>query len=143
MPDTSRTLLGFDYGKKRIGVAVGQEITATAQPLETVHMVQDKPDWAHITRLLAQWKPDLLIIGEPKNMDSTENDMTRAARRFANQLNGRYNLPIELVDERLTSMEAEEIITEQRRAGRMKKKSSKAALDQVAAQLILQAWFYQ
>ena len=143
MPDTSRTLLGFDYGKKRIGVAVGQEITATAQPLVTVHRVQDKPDWDHITRLLAQWKPDLLIIGEPTNMDGTENDMTRAARRFANQLNGRYNLPTELVDERLTSMEAEEIITEQRRTGRMKKKSSKAALDQVAAQLILQTWFYQ
>jgi len=143
MADLSRTLLGFDYGKKRIGVAVGQEITGSAQPLVTVHMVQNKPDWDHITRLLEQWKPDLLIVGEPKNMDDTENDMTRAARRFANQLNGRYNLPIALVDERLTSMEAEEIITEQRRAGRIKKKSSKAALDQVAAQLILQTWLYQ
>ncbi len=143
MHDTSRTLLGFDYGKKRIGVAVGQEITSSAQALVTVHMVQNKPDWDHISRLLDQWKPDLLIIGEPTNMDGTEHEMTRAARRFANQLNGRYNLPIELVDERLTSMEAEEIITEQRRAGRIKKKSSKAALDQVAAQLILQTWFYQ
>jgi len=140
---TARTLLGFDYGRKRIGVAVGQELTASAQPLATVHMVQNKPDWDHITRLLEQWKPALVIVGKPLNMDGTEHEMTRAATRFANQINGRYNLPVEMIDERLTSLQAEEIITEQRRTGRIKKNAGKAAIDQVAAQLILETWFHQ
>ena len=140
---SSRTILGFDYGGKRIGVAVGQELTATTQSVATVAVINNKPDWPHITRLLDEWKPDLVIVGLPMNMDGTEHEVSRAARRFGNQINGRYNLPVEMVDERLTSLEAEEIITEQRRSGQRRKRSSKAAVDQIAAELIIKTWFNQ
>jgi putative Holliday junction resolvase len=133
--------LAFDYGRKRIGVATGQPLTATTTPLDTVSVKQNKPDWEHITRLIEEWQPELLLVGLPMNMDGTEHEMSRAARRFANQLNGRYQLPVELVDERLSSIEAEEVITESRRDGRIKKGQSKRAVDQVAAELIIRTWF--
>ncbi len=139
----ARTLMGFDYGLKRIGVAIGQELTTTAQPIDTIAVRQNKPDWDHITRLLDEWKPDLLLIGLPMNMDGTEHDISKAARRFANQLNGRYQLPVELVDERLSSMEAEEIIREARRDGRIKKGQAKRSVDQVAAEVIIRTWLNQ
>ncbi len=135
--------MGFDYGLKRIGVAIGQELTTTAQPIDTIAVRQNKPDWDHITRLLDEWKPDLLLIGLPMNMDGTEHDISKAARRFANQLNGRYQLPVELVDERLSSMEAEEIIREARRDGRIKKGQAKRSVDQVAAEVIIRTWLNQ
>ena len=136
-------MMGFDYGRKRIGVAIGQELTATTQAIDTIAVRQSKPDWDHITRLLEEWKPDLLLIGLPMNMDGTEHDISKAARRFANQLNGRYQLPVELVDERLSSVEAEEIITEARRDKRIKKSQAKRSLDQVAAEIIIRTWLSQ
>ena len=140
---SKRTLMGFDYGLKRIGVAVGQELTATTQAIDTIAVRQNKPDWDHITRLLEEWKPDLLLIGLPMNMDGTEHEISKAARRFANQLNGRYQLPVELVDERLSSIEAEEIISEARRDKRIKKSQAKRSLDQVAAEVIIRTWLSQ
>ncbi len=136
----TRTALAFDFGRKRIGVAIGQELTATARPLATVQTVNNKPDWAHIERLIKEWQPEILIIGLPMNMDGTEHDMSKAARKFSNQLHGRFNLPVELVDERQTSMEAEAIITEARRDGHIKRSKSKTAIDQIAAELILKRW---
>ncbi len=138
-----RTVLGFDFGGKRIGVAVGQELTASTQSLATVAVINGKPDWPHISRLLEQWQPALIIVGLPLNMDGSEQEVTRAARRFGHRLSGRYNLPVEMVDERLTSYEAEEILTEQRRAGQRRKHSRKAAIDQMAAELIIKTWFSQ
>ena len=140
---SSRTIIGFDYGRKRIGCAVGQELTSSARPLTTVAVHNNKPDWDHIARILEEWQPDIVIVGLPLNMDGTEHDMSRSARRFSNQINGRFNRPVELVDERLTSLEAEEIITEERRSGRMKKKSAKLSVDQIAAELIIKAWMAQ
>lgn len=134
-------ILAFDYGRKRIGVATGQPLTATTTPLDTVSVKHNKPDWEHISRLIEEWRPELLLVGLPMNMDGTEHEMSRAARRFANQLNGRYQIPVELVDERLSSIEAEEIIAESRRDGRIKKGQSKRAIDQVAAELIIRTWF--
>ena len=137
---TSKTVMAFDYGQRRIGVAIGQQLTATSRPLDTVVVKQNKPDWEHITRLLKEWQPDLLLIGLPMNMDGTEHEMSKAARRFANQLNGRYQLPVELVDERLSSIEAEAIISEARSRGEIKKGKAKQAIDQIAADLIIQTW---
>ncbi len=137
---TQSTLLAFDYGQKRIGVAVGQQLVATTQALDTVSVKHNKPDWGHISRLIEAWQPELLLVGLPLNMDGTEHHMSRTARRFANQLNGRYRLPVELVDERLSSIEAESIISASRRNGRIKKSQSKRAVDQVAAELILRTW---
>jgi putative Holliday junction resolvase len=140
---TARTILGFDYGQKRIGVAVGQELAAGSRPLDTVAVKQDKPDWDHISRLIEEWQPDLLLVGLPMNMEGGEHEISQAARRFANQLNGRYHLPVELVDERLSSIEAEEIIREARREGRLKRSDSKRSIDQVAAELIIRTWLEQ
>ncbi|MDZ4263702.1 MAG: Holliday junction resolvase RuvX [Pseudomonadota bacterium] len=138
-----RTLLGFDFGLKRIGVAVGQELTGTTRPLTTVNVNNQLIDWPHIERLLNEWQPDLIIVGLPLNMDGSEAEIGQRARRFSNQLHGRFNRPVALVDERLTSIEAEQIVTEARRHGQMKKQKAKESVDQIAAELILKSWLGQ
>lgn len=125
-------LLGFDYGTKRIGIAVGQTLTGSARPLTIVRARDGKPDWEAISRLIAEWQPAALVVGLPVHMDGTEHERTARARRFGNQLAGRYNLPVHRVDERLTSYEAEQELRAQGKGGE--------ALDAVAAQLILQSW---
>ena len=143
-----RTLLGFDFGKKRIGIAIAQEVTGTARPLVTVTAVKHKPDWDSISKIIAEWQPDLLVVGLPLHMDGTEQEMTQAARRFSNQLNGRYQIPIALMDERLSSDEAESILSEQtysksRSVFRGSMFPDKAQIDMISAQLILQSWMSQ
>ena len=133
----SQTLLGFDYGTKRIGVAVGQDITRSVTPLTTLHSQNNKPDWNAIGNLIAEWQPDRLVVGLPLHLDGTTQAITERAQRFGNQLKGRYNLPVELVDERLTSHEAETELAA--RGG----KSTKADIDALAAALILQSWLDQ
>jgi len=134
----SRTLLGFDFGRNRIGVAVGQEVTRTVTPLRTLPGRNRKPDWEGISRLIAEWQPDLLVVGLPLTEDGGEQDMSRAARRFGNQLRGRYNLPVEWMDERYSSLEAKRLLREGAVA-RAKKKAPQYN-DHIAAQLILQDW---
>lgn len=139
----SRTILGFDFGTKRIGIAIAQEVTGTANPLKTITAVKNKPDWDSISKIIKEWQPDLLVIGLPLHMDGSEQQMTQAARRFSNQLNGRYNIPIELMDERLSSNEAESIIKEQSGSRSLFRDSlftDKAQIDMISAQLILQSW---
>lgn len=128
-----RTLLGFDFGTKRIGVAVGQELTHTARALTTLNSRDGGPDWARIARLIAEWQPDALVVGLPLNLDGSESESSRLARRFGNRLTGRYNLPVFTADERLSSNEAEVILGEQG-------SFNKADIDKLAAQLILQSW---
>jgi putative Holliday junction resolvase len=127
-----QTLLGFDYGRKRIGVAVGQQLTQSATALTTVRARDGKPDWEAINRLIAEWKPDALVVGIPYHMDGSEQDMTQAARRFCRQLEGRYRLPVHQVDERLTSYMAESTLTE---TGKLQQD-----IDPLAARLILEDW---
>ena len=103
---TSATYLACDYGTRRIGVAVGNTVSCSANPLDTIAVRNGQPDWDHITKLLGEWQPDALIVGEPFNMDDSDNEITLQARRFGNRLNGRYHLPVHLVDERLTSRAA-------------------------------------
>jgi len=131
-------LLAFDYGTRRVGVAVGQSVTGTATPVTTLHSVRRQPDWDGISRLLASWKPVALVVGIPYNMDDSENEMTRAAFRFGRQLSGRYHLPVHLMDERLTTIEAQRILAKDANSGSCGKRLEK--LDQVAAQLILESW---
>ena len=133
----SQTLLGFDYGTKRIGVAVGQDITRTVTPLTTLHSQNNKPDWDAIGKLITEWQPDRLVVGLPLHLDGSSQALTEKVQRFGNQLKGRYNLPVEMVDERLTSHEAEtELAT---RGG----KTAKDDIDTLAAALILQSWLDQ
>jgi len=100
------TVLAFDFGLTRIGVATGQTVTRTATPLATVRARRGEPDWQAIDALVHAWRPDLLLVGLPLNMDSTPSEMSERARAFAAALAQRYALAARLVDERLTSFEA-------------------------------------
>ena len=133
---SSATYLGFDFGRKHIGVAVGRGEVRLAHALDTVAVHSDRPDWDHITRLIQEWRPSALVVGLPLNMDDSENDMTQAAKKFGNRLQGRYNLPVHMVDERLTSVMAKNTLQE---AG-VPFKRRKSSIDKLAAQAILQAF---
>jgi putative Holliday junction resolvase len=126
------TLLGFDFGTRKIGVAVGQTVTGSASPLLTLRYRHDKPDWVAITRLVAEWQPEALVVGIPYNPDGTEVEWAAQIHRFMRQLEGRFHLPVHRADERLTSMEARQ------RLGR--EATSPGAMDAMAAQLILETW---
>ena len=127
------TLLGFDYGTRKIGVAVGQSLTGTATPLTTLRLVQNRPDWESIRRLIEEWQPEALVVGLPFQMDDTPAEMNRKALRFARQLEGRFHLPVHMADERLTSREAWSRI-----GGRAMKDLE--SIDAMAAKLILETW---
>jgi putative Holliday junction resolvase len=134
-----KTLIAFDFGMKRIGVAVGQTITKTARPLETLAAKNGVPDWSHVEKLIRKWQPQALIVGMPLNMDGTEQHITQEARAFANKLAEQFNLPIFEIDERLTTKDAREQLFEK---GGFKALQG-GQVDQVAAQLILQNWFIE
>ncbi len=126
------TLLGFDYGTRKIGVAVGQTLTATASPLETLQLVNQQPDWTRIGRLIEEWQPEALVVGLPLDVDDSETDATVPARRFSRQLEGRFHLKVYLADERFTSFEARD------RLGH--KAKQREEYDAMAAKLILETW---
>ena len=135
MPDG--TALAFDFGERRIGVAVGEPLLGIAHPLTTIQAQTTEHRFAAIARLLEEWRPAQLVVGLPTHADGSPHAMTQLARRFAQRLKGRYGLPVWLVDERLTSVEAEAMLNEVGLRGR----KQKPALDQVAAQAILTTWF--
>lgn len=127
----SQVLLGFDYGQRRIGVAVGQTVTATATALLTLAARDGQPDWDAVTALIEQWQPAALVVGLPLQLDGTEGKLSQEARRFARRLEGRYNRPVHLMDERLSSRTAQQ--------GRARHEP-RQGLDALAAQVILQDW---
>ena len=136
---TDRTLtivLGFDFGTRNIGVASGQVITRTATALASLKARDGIPDWQHIEALIDEWRPDAVVVGIPLNMDGSESDMSRRARKFGNRIHGRWGLPFYPADERLTSFEAKEW------AGRLGHKGHYGSnpVDAMAAQIILEAW---
>ncbi len=131
------TLLAFDFGTKRIGVAVGNSISCTAQPLVTLQGEENSKRFAAIEGLIRDWQPAALVVGLPCNDDGSPHEMTQSCRRFANRLKGRFGLPVILVDERYTSALASAQLYE---AG-IRGIRQKPLLDQVAAQEILQAYF--
>jgi putative Holliday junction resolvase len=128
--------LGFDFGYKRIGVAVGQRLTCSASPLTTLAAKQGIPDWDLIKKIISQWAPQGLIVGLPTCIDDSELYTTEAARRFAKQLGKRFSLPVHLVDERLSTVEAREQLFAQ--GGYRKLKNSE--VDSIAACVILEQW---
>jgi len=138
----AQTILAFDFGEKRIGVAVGNDLLRHAQALKTLHAETSASRFAAISALIDEWQPQRLVVGIPYATDGSAHAMTVRCVRFANQLNGRYNLPVELVDERYTSAAAESARREQRRAvsGRAAAKGI-VAVDPLAAEIILQSYF--
>lgn len=137
MQTNTAILIGFDFGMKRIGVAIGQTITQTARPLETLPAKEGVPDWQHLTKLLKKWQPSILVVGIPVNMDGSDQPITNHARQFARTLREQYNLRVDEMDERLTTKDARERLFAQ---GGYKALQD-GQVDQVAAQLILQNWF--
>ena len=134
-----RTFLGFDFGMKNIGVAVGQELTKTANPLTVIKAREGIPNWDQIKTLIDQWSPQLLVVGLPLNMDGSEQEMTAAARRFGNRLNGRFHIPVDWQDERLTTFEA----LDQLGIHSKMQSNKREDVDRISAQLILQSWLNQ
>jgi putative Holliday junction resolvase len=132
----SDNILGFDYGEKTIGVAVGNSASGQAHPLANVRVIRGQPEWEKISSLIDEWRPAALVVGLPLNMDGSENPVTPKARKFGNRLNGRYNLPVHMVDERLTTRDAR---TELYNAG-VTERRHKPVLDKLAAQSILQTF---
>ncbi|WP_434926814.1 Holliday junction resolvase RuvX [Shewanella sp. HL-SH5] len=132
-----QTILGFDYGTKSIGIAIGQAITASASPLMSIKAVDGIPNWDDIGKLITEWQPDLVVVGLPLNMDGTEQEMTQRARKFANRINGRFGIKVATQDERLTTADAKARLFE---LGGFKA-LSKGQIDAVSAVLIVESYF--
>ncbi len=130
----SISILAFDYGTKQIGVATGQTLTGNTQPIAVLKARDGQPDWPQLTALVATWQPTLLLVGLPLNMDASESELCARARKFARRLQGRLGLPVKMVDERLSTIEAKEV------AGIGSTYNRKKPVDGIAAALILQTW---
>ncbi len=129
-------ILAFDFGSKRIGVAIGQRVTQMARPLLTLSAKAGVPQWDKLAQLIKRWQPQELVVGIPLNMDGSEQALTQSARSFAKALKERYHLPVHEMDERLTTVAARESLFEEGGYQALQK----GRVDSVAAQLILQAW---
>ncbi len=141
MADTF-TVMGFDYGKTRIGVAIMNTLTGIPTPQSTIAARDGAPDWAAVSRCLNEWKPARLVVGMPRKLDGSDSAMQESIERFIRQLAGRYNLPVDVVCEQLSSREAEQRLKQARQAGR-KRKIRKDEIDQVAATIILESWMQE
>ena len=129
MNDAPRTALGFDYGERRIGIAVGQTVTRTASPLATIAARGGQPDWPAVKRLVDDWRPDCLVVGMPTTADGTAHALAAAIARFARRLEGRFGLKVEFVDERLSS-----------HAAAARAREDRHGVDAHAAAVILETW---
>lgn len=134
------TLLGFDFGLARVGVAAGELETGQASALATLHGEAQAPRFAAIEALIQEWRPVVLVVGVPCHLDGNEHALTARCRRFANQLRGRFGLPVMESDERLSSAAAESVLDE---TGLHPSRARKGVLDAVAAQIILQQFLDQ
>jgi putative Holliday junction resolvase len=157
MPDSKtakpadRVVLGFDYGLKQVGLAVGQTLTSTARPLMVIKAKDGIPQWHEIEAQIKQWQPQCLVVGLPLNMDGSESDMSVRARKFANRLHGRFGLPVEICDERLSSFAAKSELAEAKNthnaevvdahAQSVNRGKRDGTVDAIAARLILESWF--
>lgn len=135
MPE-SGAVLAFDFGERRIGVALGDLTLRIAHPLATIDTESNDARFSAIARMIGEWQPARLVVGLPSHLDGTEHELTRLSRKFAHRLHGRFGLPVALVDERLSSAEASQSL---RNAG-VHGRKQKPMLDQVAAQHILQSY---
>ncbi len=135
-------VLGFDYGARCIGVASGNRISQSAHPLAALSAQAGQPDWTRVDALLAEWRPAALVVGLPLALDGGEQNISKAARDFANALAQRSGLPVHLVDERHTSQEAARRFAAQRAAGSARRRDA-ADIDSLAAAVILESWLTQ
>ena len=144
MPESKKhqTIMAFDYGLRQIGVAYGQTLTATGEGIGIIKASDGVPNWDDIAAMLNEWKPNLLLVGLPLNMDGSESELSRLARKFARRLQGRFNLEALMVDERLTSQDAKSSLKDADYVGE-NGKIDLTKVDHFAAALILQSWLNQ
>jgi len=135
------TVLAFDFGLKRIGLAAGDTLTSSAAPLPAIAVSQSGPDWGSIERQLREVHPRVLVVGAPYNADGTPGTLAAAARRFASELEKRFGLPVNMVDERWSSLEANEALKARRASGERRKRIRREDIDSAAAAVILERWF--
>lgn len=133
----SDTYLGFDFGNKKIGTAIGQTTTAIASPLKTIRSINQQPNWAIISELISEWKPAGLVVGISKQADGSDNIVTPRMFKFCRQLEGRYNIPVYQIDEAFSTFEAKQMLFDDLHVNATKLWDVQ---DQLAAQLILQSW---
>jgi putative holliday junction resolvase len=138
--DPVETVLAFDFGLKRIGMAAGDTLTATAAPRPAVPVHHNGPDWNAITREVRMLSPRLLVVGAPYNADGSPGKLAPAARRFAAELELRFGLPVSMVDERWSSLEATAALKAQRSSGERRRRVRKEDIDSAAAAIILERW---
>lgn len=136
----TETYLAFDFGLKKIGIAVGDSDCRIASALTRIPSAPKQARWTAIQDLITEWQPTMLVVGISRNMDGSDSELTHTIRRFSRQLEGRFELPVQLVDETLSSKGAWELISD---APQFKHRKAMNKQDQVAAQLILQTWFEQ
>ncbi len=138
MPATPETILAFDFGLRRIGVAVGQQVTASANPLAVIRNTDDGPDWTAIGELIREWQPSRIIVGMPAHTDGSPSEIANKVRGFVGEL-ARFERPVETEDERYSSLEADELLKSERALG-LRGRISKEMIDSAAATLIAERW---
>jgi len=137
--DSAQTLLAFDVGARRIGVAVGNTISRSAREVGVLDVFESGPDWPALDRWMREWRPNRLVVGDPATLDGGEQPIRVRARGFAKQLRQRYQLPVEQVDERTSSIEAAQRFAAGRASG-VRRRHQAAQLDALAAAVILERW---
>ncbi|MBT8131089.1 MAG: Holliday junction resolvase RuvX [Gammaproteobacteria bacterium] len=137
------TILAFDFGGRRIGIAVGELSLSSASALTTIRAQRGEADWPALDPLIAEWQPVTLVVGLPCHKDGIESVSSKMARQFAEHLQTRYKLPVELVDENLTSRAADAELRQLRRSGLMRRRVTQGDNDRIAARLILETWMNQ
>jgi putative Holliday junction resolvase len=137
-PDTPETILAFDFGLRRIGIAVGQDVTASANPLAAIRNSDAGPDWQAIETLVGEWRPSRLIVGMPLHEDGSPSEIGVSVKTFIAEL-ARFEVPVEQVDERYSSLEAHELLKSERAAG-LRGRINKEEIDSAAAALIAERW---
>ncbi|TWG92260.1 putative Holliday junction resolvase [Luteimonas sp. J16] len=140
LPRADGTVLGFDVGARRIGVAIGSPYGAGARALAVVDVHDDRIDWAAVDRLHREWRPDGMVVGDPMTLDGGDQPIRARARAFATELKARYRVPVAMVDERSSSIEAAQRFAADRAEGRRRRRDA-ASLDAVAAAVIVERWF--
>ena len=133
------TALAFDHGLQNIGVAYGQSLTGRGNELPPLAAKDGIPNWDAVEKLLKEWKPNIIIVGLPLNMDDTESELSQRTQKFARRVHGRFNLPVEMMDERLSTFDAKQEAKERGHKGNYRQNP----IDSIAARLILESWFSQ
>ena len=137
MKDTPRVVMAFDFGLRNIGLAIGQEVTRTAHTFYSIKADDGQPRWLELDTIVKDWKPNLFVVGDPLNMDGSVSKIKIKSDNFASKISSRYDIPFELMDERLSTREA----TDRLKMKGNKFKESSADKHSVSAQIILEDWF--